>query len=207
MPPDLRHEETHGTRGPVAGVDEVGRGPLAGPVVAAAVILDRAAIPAGLDDSKRLSAAARDRLDLAIRASAVVGIGAACVTEIDALNILRASHLAMCRAVAALHLRPGTVLVDGHLVPGNLAHPAFPVIGGDALSLSIAAASIVAKVYRDRLMEDLAQQHPGYGWERNRGYATLQHRSALRDLGVTAYHRRSFAPIHNILLQAHTLTA
>jgi ribonuclease HII len=201
--PDFTREEALLRRGlgPVAGVDEAGRGPLAGPVTAAAVILDPARVPAGLRDSKQLSAAMRARLDAEIMASAVVGLGQASVAEIDALNILRAAHLAMCRAVAALPVAPGQVLIDGNMLPEGLAFPAEAVVRGDARCLSIAAASIVAKCLRDRIMVDLAQQHPGYGWERNAGYPTKGHKAAMIERGVTPHHRRSFAPVHNILYQ------
>jgi ribonuclease HII len=187
--------------GPVAGVDEAGRGPLAGPVTAAAVILDPARVPAGLRDSKQLSAAIRERLEAEIMASATVSVGHASVAEIDAINILRAAHLAMYRAVAALPVVPGFVLIDGDRVPAGLGRPAEAVVRGDALSLSIAAASIVAKCVRDRIMVDLAQQHPGYGWERNAGYPTKGHKAAMIERGVTPHHRRTFAPVHNILYQ------
>ena len=186
---------------PVAGCDEVGRGPLAGPVTAAAVILDPARIPPGLGDSKTLSAARRNRLFAEILASAQVSVAHATVEEIDRLNILRASHLAMERAVAGLPVAPAHVLVDGNLLPAGLRGRAEAVVKGDARCLSVAAASIVAKVTRDRLMVDLAQQHPGYGWERNAGYPTKAHLQALLDLGVTPWHRRSFAPVHKILYQ------
>lgn len=187
--------------GPVAGVDEVGRGPLCGPVTAAAVILDPARIPAGIGDSKALSAATRERLCAEILATAQVSVAHASVEEIDRLNILRASHLAMERAVAGLPVAPGFVLVDGNRLPASLPCPARAVVKGDAKSLSIAAASIVAKVMRDRIMVDLAQQHPGYGWEKNAGYPTQDHLAALLNLGVTPHHRRSFRPVHNILYQ------
>jgi ribonuclease HII len=202
--PDFTHEDAARAQAlwPVAGVDEAGRGPLAGPVVAAAVILDSDAIPPGLNDSKVLSAAARVRLDTAIRATSVVAIGQASVAEIDALNILRASHLAMSRALALLPVAPAMALIDGNLIPRDLALPARAIVGGDALCLSIAAASIVAKVWRDRIMVDLAQQHPVYGWDRNAGYPTKSHRLALLEFGVTPHHRRSFRPVHNILYQA-----
>ena len=186
---------------PVAGVDEVGRGPLAGPVTAAAVILDPANIPPGLNDSKALTAARREALFDQIIACATVCVAHASVDEIDRLNILRASHLAMERAVAGLGLRPGHLLIDGNLIPIGLQGRATAIIKGDARSLSIAAASIVAKVTRDRLMVDLAQQHPGYGWEQNAGYPTKLHLAALLNLGVTPWHRRSFKPVHNILYQ------
>ena len=183
----------------IAGVDEVGRGPLAGPVVAAAVILDPHRIPEGLNDSKALSAARRDALAAELHATAQVAIAEASVGEIDDINILRASHLAMCRALGALPRMPGHALIDGNMIPRDCPCPATAVIKGDARSVSIAAASIVAKVYRDRLMVDLAQHHPGYGWEKNAGYATKTHRDALETLGVTPHHRRSFRTVHNIL--------
>ncbi|MGD9865358.1 MAG: ribonuclease HII [Pseudodonghicola sp.] len=185
----------------IAGVDEVGRGPLAGPVTAAAVILDPAAIPAGLNDSKKLTARRRDHLEQALIGCAEIAVAHASVEEIDRINILRASHLAMERAIAALDPPPDFLLIDGNMIPAGLAIPAQPVVGGDARSVSIAAASIVAKTCRDRLMVDLAQQHPGYGWETNAGYPSKRHKDALRDLGVTPHHRRSFRPVHNILYQ------
>ena len=201
--PDFTREEAALARGMghVAGVDEAGRGPLAGPVTAAAVILDPARVPGGLRDSKQLSATMRERLEAEIMASAIVGVGHASVAEIDAINILRAAHLAMCRALAALPVVPGFVLIDGDRVPAGLGRPAEAVVRGDALSLSIAAASIVAKCVRDRIMVDLAQQHPGYGWERNAGYPTKGHKAAMIERGVTPHHRRTFAPVHNILYQ------
>lgn len=187
----------------VVGVDEVGRGPLAGPVTAAAVRLDPENIPDGLADSKTLTAVRRERLCAHIMEIAHVSIAHASVEEIDAMNILRASHLAMERAVAALPA--DYALVDGNLLPKGLAIPAEAVVKGDAKSLSIAAASICAKVTRDRLMVDLAQQYPGYGWEVNAGYPTKFHLDALLNLGVTPFHRRSFRPVHNILYQAKTI--
>ncbi len=183
----------------VCGVDEAGRGPWAGPVVAAAVMSGPAALPAGVDDSKRLSAARREALFAAIRAICPVGIGIASVAEIDVLNILRANDLAMCRAVAALDPAPAGALIDGNRVPPGFPIPARAVIGGDASVPLIAAASIIAKVTRDRIMDALAAAHPGYGWETNRGYGTASHRAALERFGVTQHHRRSFRPIHNIL--------
>jgi ribonuclease HII len=185
--------------GIVCGVDEAGRGPLAGPVVAAAVILDRRRLPRalrdGLDDSKKLSPEARERYAALLRRSAcVIGIGAASTVEIDRINILRATLVAMGRAVAALRTAPSLALVDGN-VPPPLPCPVETVIGGDGLSLSIAAASIIAKVTRDRLMRRLALRYAGYGWEHNAGYATAEHRAALRLLGPTPHHRRSFAPL------------
>ncbi|ARO15741.1 ribonuclease HII [Ketogulonicigenium robustum] len=199
--PDMTYETAARAGGfaHIAGVDEVGRGPLAGPVTAAAVILDPAAIPVGLNDSKKLSEKRRLVLFEQIMAVAQVSIAHASVAEIDELNILQASHLAMCRAVAGL--RADYVLVDGNLLPKALNLPAQAIIGGDAKSLSIAAASIVAKTVRDRIMVDLAQQFPGYGWERNAGYPSAAHRAALLTHGVTPHHRRSFKPVHNILYQ------
>jgi ribonuclease HII len=190
----------------VVGVDEVGRGPLAGPVTAAAVRLDPGAIPAGLNDSKKLTAARRTGLAKALWASADVSLGHASVDEIDTLNILRASHLAMLRAIAGLKRAPDHLLIDGNQMPRGLTCAAQTVIAGDAKSLSIAAASIVAKVARDHLMVILAQQHPGYGWETNAGYGTKAHLDALLNLGVTPHHRRSFAPIHNILYQDKSIS-
>ncbi len=182
----------------VIGVDEVGRGPLAGPVTAAAVLLDTQRIPDGLNDSKKLNAKTRERLFRELHEIARVSVAHASVGEIDELNILYASHLAMERAVAGL----GTVchaLVDGNMIPKGLECPATPLVKGDSRSLSIAAASIVAKVARDRIMVDLAQQYPGYGWEKNAGYPTQLHREALQTLGVTPHHRRSFKTVHNML--------
>ncbi len=183
----------------VAGVDEVGRGPLAGPVTAAAVVLDIRRIPEGINDSKKLTAKRREILAEEIMGCCDWAVGHASVEEIDALNILRASHLAMCRAIAGLRQRPDLALIDGNLLPRDLQMPGQAVVKGDARSLSIAAASLVAKLLRDRIMVDLAQQHPGYGWEVNAGYPTPAHRQALLDLGVTPHHRRSFKPVHNIL--------
>jgi ribonuclease HII len=186
----------------IAGVDEVGRGPLAGPVMAVALVLDRVRCPttlmAEIDDSKRLSAARRRRLDTELRAVSVVGLGWAEREEIDRLNILGATMLAMTRAVEELSLAlktaPDFALVDGNRSP-PLDCPVQTVIKGDALSLSIAAASIVAKVARDAAMTDLAARFPGYGWERNAGYGTREHLDALERLGPTPEHRRSFAPV------------
>ncbi len=186
------YEDRHA--GLVAGVDEAGRGPWAGPVVVAAVILGRANVPAGLNDSKKLSEAARERLFAPIIASARHGIGMASVAEIDSLNIHWATMLAMERAVAALGVVPDHVLVDGNKLP-RWGHTATAIIKGDALSLSIAAASIIAKVARDRLMVALDSECPGYGWARNKGYGTADHARGLAKLGVTVHHRRSYAPV------------
>ncbi len=189
----------------VAGVDEVGRGPIAGPVTAAAVRLDPRHIPPGLRDSKAMTAGARERLAAWLWEHAAVSVAHASVEEIDALNILRASHLAMERAVLGLE-RVDFALIDGNLLPRGLSCPARALVKGDARCQSIAAASIVAKVARDRIMVDLAQQFPGYGWERNAGYPTKAHLKALLDLGLTPVHRRSFKPVHNILYQDVSVT-
>jgi len=195
--PDFALEQRY--NGLVCGIDEAGRGPLAGPVVAAAVILDRERLPPRLverlDDSKKLSAAAREHYAALLRGPwSVIGVGAASVAEIDRHNILRATLLAMARAVAALKLMPDLALVDGN-VPPTLRCAVETVVGGDGRSLSIAAASVIAKVTRDRLMRRLAQRHQGYGWERNAGYGTQEHLAALAALGPTPHHRMSFAPL------------
>ena len=197
--PDFVFETELGCR--VAGVDEVGRGPLAGPVTAAAVVLDPACIPDGLDDSKKLTAKTRERLYEELLACADVSIAHASVAEIDEINILRASHLAMERAIAGLRVCPEHVLIDGNMIPRGLRLPATALVKGDTRSVSISAASIVAKICRDRILVDLAQQHPGYGWETNMGYGSKRHMAALPNLGVTPHHRRSFKPVHNILYQ------
>lgn len=185
----------------IAGIDEVGRGPFAGPVVASAVVLDAGNVPQGLRDSKKLSQARRENLFDQISAHSEVGIGIVDVAEIDALNILQATYLAMRRAVAALDIRPDYALVDGNRLPPDLGCAAECLVKGDDRSVSIAAASIIAKVTRDRIMATLAKEFPGYGWERNVGYGSLEHREALLALGVTPHHRVSFKPIHNILYQ------
>ena len=195
----LETELLHAGAKLVAGVDEVGRGPLAGPVVASAVLLDPRNIPEGLNDSKKLSQAKRDILFDLIQASCVVGIGEASVEEIDHLNILHASHLAMTRAVLNLSDQPDHLLIDGNRLPSDLPCPATSVVKGDARSQSIAAASIIAKVTRDRHMIALAQQHPEFGWDKNAGYPTKSHIKALQEYGATPYHRRTFKPVHNIL--------
>jgi ribonuclease HII len=201
--PDFSHEGAALAQGAafVVGVDEVGRGPLAGPVTAAAVRLDPARIPPGLNDSKVLTLRAREALFTAIMHSADVCVAHASVAEIETLNILRASHLAMERAVAGLSRLPDLALIDGPMVPRNLPCAGRAIVRGDGACLSIAAASIIAKVTRDRLMVDLAQQHPGYGWETNAGYPSKAHLAALLNLGVTAHHRRLFRPVYNILYQ------
>ena len=195
--PDFSFEKA--LTGIICGVDEVGRGPLAGPVVACAVVLPRrlpAALKAHLNDSKKVSAKRRDELFGIILDCAEVGIGRADVAEIDSINILQATFLAMSRALEGV--RADHALVDGNQRP-PLPCPVTCIIEGDSKSFSIAAASIVAKVTRDREMEQLALAHPGYGWERNAGYGTAQHLEALRQLGVTPHHRRSFAPIAALL--------
>lgn len=185
-----------------AGVDEVGRGPLAGPVVTAAVILDRENVPAGLADSKALTKARREELYAAIMATACVSIAMAKPATIDRLNIRGATLDAMRRAVLGLAISPSVVLVDGRDVPPGLPCYAQAVIGGDATVAAIAAASIVAKVTRDRLMARVAIHHPQYGFERHVGYGTPEHKAALALSGVTVHHRRSFAPIRELLLAA-----
>jgi len=183
----------------ICGVDEAGRGPLAGPVVAAAVILDRKRIPKGLNDSKQLDEETREELFPRIMEMAVaVGVGEASVGEIDLVNIRQATHLAMARAVRALAVAAEFALVDGNDAPA-LPCKCDTLVDGDARSLSIAAASIIAKVTRDRLMLRLHDEHPGYNWRSNKGYGTPEHYSGLRRHGVTVHHRRSFAPIREIL--------
>lgn len=184
--------------GIVAGVDEAGRGPLAGPVVAAAVVLDPCCIPPGLNDSKALGAAQREMLFELVMACACVGVGIVAVEDIDRINILQATMLAMHRAVDALPQPCTAVLVDGNRAP-RWSHVTRTVVGGDARCLSIAAASIIAKVTRDRIMVALADTHRAYGWARNMGYGTPQHLAAIDRWGVTPHHRRSFAPVATVL--------
>jgi len=194
--PDFAIER--GCEGVVCGIDEAGRGPLAGPVVAAAVIIDRRRfrgwLRQGLDDSKAMSREAREESYKALWNCARIGVGAASVREIDRINILRASLVAMGRAVIALGIRPDIALVDGNVAPA-LPCPVRTIVKGDALSFSIAAASVIAKVTRDRIMRALAERYPGYGWETNVGYTTAEHGAALTRLGATVHHRRSFAPV------------
>jgi ribonuclease HII len=194
--PDFAIED--GCRGIVCGVDEVGRGPLAGPVVAAAVIIDRGCfadeLASRLDDSKLLPRDMREACYQALLGCARIGVGAASVREIDRINILRASLLAMSRAVAALGVRPDLALIDGNIAPA-LPCAAKTVVGGDGLSFSIAAASVIAKVTRDRIMRSLAKRHPNYAWDTNVGYSTRAHFAAIASFGVTVHHRRSFAPV------------
>jgi ribonuclease HII len=190
----------------VAGVDEAGRGAWAGPVVAAAVILDPARVPPGLNDSKQLSRKVREDLYDQIMTTAKVGIGQASPAEIDAHNILAATFLAMGRAVAALASPPAHLLVDGNQRP-NIPLPMTCVVKGDSRSLSIAAASIIAKVFRDRHMAELHQTAPDYGWAQNAGYGTADHQRALRLVGVTPNHRKSFAPIRHLLSEESVATS
>lgn len=197
--PDFSFEA--GAPAPVCGVDEAGRGPWAGPVVASAVILDPADIPDGLNDSKKLTAKRREALFDEINARAQVGVGIAEVAEIDEINILNATYLSMRRAIAALPQAPAHALIDGNRLPPDLPCTGETIVKGDARSLSIAAASIIAKVTRDRMMVALAQQFPGYGWEKNAGYGVPAHQEGLKRLGVTPHHRVSFKPIHKMLYQ------
>jgi ribonuclease HII len=194
--PTFRRERRALNKGifPVAGCDEAGRGPLAGPVVAAAVILDPKHIPRGLNDSKKLDAAAREKLYEKICATAQVSVAFGAVARIDRDNILRASLWALARAVKALPVAPRLVIVDGNMKI-DCGCDCEAVVSGDALVLSVAAASIVAKVTRDRLMVRLGLEHPGYGFERHMGYSVPEHFAALARLGPTIHHRRSFAPV------------
>ncbi|MBL4719740.1 MAG: ribonuclease HII [Alphaproteobacteria bacterium] len=193
--------------GRVAGIDEAGRGPWAGPVVASAVVLNRPdlleALRDGLDDSKKLSAKKREALFILLKEQEVagqidIGVGQSSVAEIDQNNILAATMTAMARAVENLNERPDVALIDGNRAP-PLSCAMQTVVKGDQISLSIAAASIIAKVTRDRIMSDLGILHPGFGWSRNAGYGTAEHRAALLQLGVTEHHRRSFKPIAALL--------
>lgn len=198
MKPDLSLEARY--EGLVAGVDEAGRGPWAGPVVAGAVILN-GTIPKGINDSKKLSVEKREALYEQIRAVAIVGVGIASVEEIDQLNILGATKLAMTRAVEALSPAPKAVLVDGNQPP-KWFYITEAVVKGDSKSLSIAAASIIAKVERDRMMRRLHEAHPYYGWAGNAGYGTPEHIRAIAERGITPHHRRSFAPIRKVIDEA-----
>ncbi len=198
--PDFALERAAG--GLVAGIDEAGRGPWAGPVVAAAVILDAATLPPsladGLDDSKTLSPARRRALCADLVACAEIGVGAAGIREIEERNILGATLAAMARALAALPRRPSAALVDGNRAP-DLPCRVETVVRGDSRSFSIAAASIVAKVTRDGIMARLSARYPEFGWERNAGYGTAEHRRALERLGPSPHHRRGFAPVRRML--------
>ena len=184
---------------PLAGVDEAGCAPLAGPVVAAACILDRNKFPRGIDDSKNLPIEKREALYARITKVAAFGVGIASVEEIDSINIYWARMLAMTRAVEALGIEPAWVLVDGNATP-KWQRPSKAIVAGDARCRSIAAASIIAKVTRDRMMADHARTFPGYGWETNVGYGTESHHDGLLRLGATRHHRQSFAPVAQIPL-------
>ncbi len=198
--PDLSYENNF--EGAVAGIDEAGRGPWAGPVVAAAVILPNGNIPDGLNDSKKLSKKRRAELFITIQQTCLVGIGIATVEEIDEINILQASLLAMRRAVDELSQQPdanlAACLVDGNKDP-NLNLPTECIVKGDGKSLSIAAASIIAKVFRDKIMADLSQVYPHYDWQQNSGYGVPKHIEALRLVGISPHHRKSFAPIRKLI--------
>ena len=197
--PDYAHETGHGApRVRVCGIDEAGRGPLAGPVVAGAAVIDVKRLPQGLNDSKKLNHKTRERLFTELMECADIGIGIATVEEIDEINILQATMLAMTRALAALKTPPAFALIDGNRIP-KFATPARAIVKGDARVLSIAAASIAAKVTRDRMMVEIAKAHPEYGFERHMGYGTAFHLTALKEHGATIHHRKSFAPIRNML--------
>jgi ribonuclease HII len=202
--PNWKHEIEAGIKDGVlvCGVDEVGRGPLAGPVVACAVVLPLdmpRKITRRLKDSKQIDREEREEVALILRERVAFGVGMADVEEIDRINILRASHLAMLRAFESVPSRPAYALVDGNQPP-NLPCPVTCIIGGDSLSLSIAAASIIAKVERDKIMRELAVAHPVYGWDTNVGYSTKSHLAALKEHGATPYHRQSFRPVYELQL-------
>ncbi len=198
--PDFSFELSIG--GYIAGIDEAGRGPWAGPVYAAAVVFNPMDIPDGLareiNDSKKLSAKKRETIAPRILDYATVGRGSASVSEIDNLNILRATHLAMKRAFEDIHCEVNTAIVDGN-IPPNLSCPVVCLVKGDTKSLSIAAASIISKVSRDQYMIKLSHNYPGYGWHKNFGYGTKEHREGILQHGITPHHRKSFKPIRNLL--------
>lgn len=203
--PDFSRELDIG--GLVAGVDEAGRGPWAGPVVAAAVILDGNDLPEGLNDSKKLSEAKRDHLFEVIQDKALaIGVGQSGVDHIDEKNILVATLDAMAAAVDQLKPKPSYVLIDGNKAP-VLSCSTETMVKGDGRSLSIAAASIIAKVTRDRIMKGLHEEFPEYAWVNNKGYGTPEHQAGLKEFGVTPHHRRSFKPIHNMLCKDSSLTS
>ena len=203
--PDFKHETTLiGKHSLIAGIDEAGRGPWAGPVVAGAVIFPQLNISEHLakklDDSKKLSATKREELFKELHTcGALIGCGSASVEEIDRLNILQATFLAMRRAIENLPVVPSFAIIDGNKIPPDLPCPARSLVKGDALSLSVAAASIIAKVTRDRLMSDLAKEFPYYGWEKNAGYGTKAHQIGLAEHGICIHHRKSYAPIKKYL--------
>ena len=196
MEPSYKFDEAY--ESPIIGVDEVGRGPLAGPVISAAIILNKEIIPEGIKESKKLSKKKRIIINEQLISHHSYAIGMATVEEIDKINILQANLLSMKRAILGLNIAPKSILVDGNKLP-DLEYKMYPIVKGDSKSVSIAAASIIAKVYRDKLMEDLSIQYPGYYWEKNSGYGTKQHLLALNNLGVTPIHRKTFAPIYNML--------
>jgi ribonuclease HII len=201
--PHFRVERRLMARGvwPIAGIDEAGRGPLAGPVAAAAVILDPRRLPKNLDDSKQLTGPVREKLyELILDRALAIGVAFASAAEIDSINIRQATHLAMRRAAAALAIAPAHILIDGNDLPAYLRCPGETIVRGDASSLSIAAASIIAKVTRDRLMKRLGVRHPHYGFEQHVGYPTRAHLEALRVHGPTRYHRMSFSPLVDLII-------
>ena len=183
----------------IAGVDEVGRGCIAGPVTAAAVILNPQKIPSGLNDSKKLNLKNREKIFQSIQDTCTFCVAHSSVEEIDQINILQAALLSMKRAIWGLRIKPDFVLIDGNKNPEGLESNFETIIKGDSKSLSIAAASIVAKITRDRIMSRLDKEFPGYNWSQNAGYPTKMHKSAILDIGITPYHRRSFKPVYNIL--------
>ena len=183
----------------IAGVDEVGRGCIAGPVTAAAVILNPQKIPSGLNDSKKLNLKNREKIFQSIQDTCTFCVAHSSVEEIDQINILQAALLSMKRAIWGLRIKPDFVLIDGNKNPEGLESNFETIIKGDSKSLSIAAASIVAKITRDRIMSRLDKEFPGYNWSQNAGYPTKMHTSAILDIGITPYHRRSFKPVYNIL--------
>ena len=183
----------------IAGVDEVGRGCIAGPVTAAAVILNPQKIPSGLNDSKKLNLKNREKVFQSIQDTCTFCVAHSSVEEIDQINILQAALLSMKRAILGLRIKPDFVLIDGNKNPEGLEINFETIIKGDSKSLSIAAASIVAKITRDRIMSRLDKEFPGYNWSQNAGYPTKMHKSAILDIGITPYHRRSFKPVYNIL--------
>ena len=203
MTPDLSFEQA--ASGIVCGVDEVGRGPWAGPLVAAAVVLDRTDIPEGIRDSKTLTERRRTAIAALLHETAACGIGMVEASELDRIGLTAANDLAMARAVAALPVKPDFALTDGKRAPAGMPCPARPVVKGDGKSLSIAAASIVAKVHRDALMTALALRHPGYAWETNKGYGTRAHAEGLAKLGITCEHRRCFRPVRELISEENSI--
>ena len=199
--PDFDAETRLITKGykAIAGVDEVGRGCIAGPVTAAAVILNPQKIPSGLNDSKKLNLKNREKIFQSIQDTCTFCVAHSSVEEIDQINILQAALLSMKRAILGLRIKPDFVLIDGNKNPEGLESNFETMIKGDSKSLSIAAASIVAKITRDRIMSRLDKEFPGYNWSQNAGYPTKMHKSAILDIGITPYHRRSFKPVYNIL--------